>query len=103
MPARVHLVSIHPDLDEDGQLHLKLSVAGDSRDRALELARRMEDSRRFNMSRITAESWHPDKSAGASDPFQCTIEAIYIPETVPVSGPQPATEKNTEISKRTMP
>src|ERR1017187_6119926 len=45
MPARVHLVSIHPELDEDNQLKLKMSIAGDSRDRALELARRMEDSR----------------------------------------------------------
>ena len=40
MPARVHLVSIHPELDDDNQLKLKMSVAGDSRDRALELARR---------------------------------------------------------------
>ena len=44
MPARVHLVSIHPELDADNQLTLKMVVAGD-RDRALELAHRMEDSR----------------------------------------------------------
>jgi len=43
MPARVHLVGIHPELDDDNQLLLKLAVAGDSHDRALELARRMED------------------------------------------------------------
>src|ERR1700691_298120 len=34
MPARVHLVSIHPELDADNQLNLKMVVAGD-RDRAL--------------------------------------------------------------------
>jgi len=40
MPARVHLVSIRPELDEDNQLLLKMVVAGDSRERAIDLARR---------------------------------------------------------------
>ena len=57
MPARVHLVSIAPELDEDNQLTLKLWVAGDSRDRALELARRMEESRRFARTYIETESY----------------------------------------------
>src|ERR1700690_3112704 len=47
MPPRVHLVSISPGLDEDNQLSLKMTVAGDSRERAIELAQRMEDSKRF--------------------------------------------------------
>jgi len=109
MPARVHLVSIAPELDEDNQLHLKLSVGGDSRDKALELARRMEDSRRFNSSRITSERWNSQNN-GQGDPFQCTIEAIYIPETVPVPSLKPAnatgagaTSKPTEVSERTNP
>ena len=29
MPPRIHLVSIHPELDEDNQLSLKMEVAGD--------------------------------------------------------------------------
>ena len=45
MPPRVHLMSINPQLDEDNQLGLKMTIAGDSRDRAIELARRMEESR----------------------------------------------------------
>jgi type IV pilus assembly protein PilN len=104
MPARVHLVSIEPDLDEDNQLRLKLFVGGDSRDKALELARRMEDSRRFNSSRITSERWNPQNNS-QGDPFQCIIEAIYVPETVPVPNPRPAnaTAKSTEVSERTNP
>src|SRR6516164_393998 len=47
MPPRVHLVSISPQLDENNELALKMTVAGDVRDRAVELLRRMEDSRRF--------------------------------------------------------
>jgi type IV pilus assembly protein PilN len=94
MPARVHLVAIHPELDDESQLLLKLSVAGDSRDRALELARRMEDSRRFMKTNIVTESYRTETSAGA-DPSQFNIEAIYVPETVPIPSPK------TEISKRT--
>jgi len=41
MPPRVHLVSIRPELDEDNQLALKMVVVGDSRERGIELERRM--------------------------------------------------------------
>src|SRR5580658_5380495 len=61
MPARVHLVSIHPELDEDNQLTLKMVVAGDSRERAIELASRMEESRRFSQTYIGIE--HVDNAA----------------------------------------
>jgi len=94
MPARVHLVSINPELDEDNQLSLKMSVAGDSRDRAIELARRMEDSRRFSKTYIETES---SGISSIGDPIQFMIHAIYVPETVPVPAPK------TEISKRTTP
>jgi type IV pilus assembly protein PilN len=94
MPARVHLVSIHPELDEDNQLALKMTVAGDSRERAIELARRMEDSRRFTQTRIDDENLRP--SAGG-DTIELNINAIYVPELVPVQTPKP------EISKRSRP
>src|ERR1700679_2028409 len=80
MPARVHLVAIHPELDDDNQLKLKMSVAGDSRDRALELARRMEDSRRFTQTYVETESFHASNNG---DPFQFNIVATYVPEIVP--------------------
>src|ERR1700734_1668665 len=59
MPPRVHLMSINPQLDEDNQLGLKMTVAGDSRDRAIELARRMEESRRFSQTNIISERTQP--------------------------------------------
>jgi len=91
MPARVHLVSIHPELDEDNQLKLKMSIAGDSRDRALELARRMEDSRRFAQTYIENESFSPSNSG---DPFKFNIVATYVPETVPVPPAKNEPSKN---------
>jgi type IV pilus assembly protein PilN len=84
MPPHVHLESISPQLDEDNQLGLKMTVAGDSRDRALELARRMEESRRFAQTQITGG--HPVQSP-TGDTETVEIVAIYIPEPLLVAGP----------------
>ena len=77
MPPRVHVVSISPQLDEENQLELKMLVAGDSRDRAIELARRMEESRRFAQTAILRAA-HADSQTG--DTEQVVIVAIYILE-----------------------
>jgi len=106
MPPRVHLVAISPHLDDDNQLELKMTVAGDSRDRAIELARRMEDSRRFAQTTIVSES-HNDSKNG--DTEQIEIAAIYIPEQVsteadaePASAPKapPTAKTRTELANR---
>lgn len=78
MPPRVHLVSIHPEMDEENQLTLKMMVAGDSRDRALELARRMEESKHFSQTYIQSEHQAPP---GSGDTIQFDIAGIYRPET----------------------
>jgi type IV pilus assembly protein PilN len=81
MPARVHLVSIHPAPDEDNQdnqLTLKMVVAGDSRERAIELASRMEDSGRFTHTYIETET---TAAVGSGDTVQFDINGVYIPET----------------------
>jgi type IV pilus assembly protein PilN len=80
MPARVHLVSIHPELDDENQLALKMVVAGQSRDRGIELAQRMEDSRRFTQTHVTEERYTPSTTG---DSLQLNIDAIYVPETIP--------------------
>ena len=77
MPPGLHLVSITPQLDEDNQLALKMIVAGDSRDRAIELAKRMEDSRRFSQTLILREGHAQSQN---TDTEEVEIAAIYIPE-----------------------
>jgi type IV pilus assembly protein PilN len=79
MPPGVHLVSIHPELDEDNQLAVKMVVAGTSRDRAIELARRMEESRRFTQTAIESERF---KESTGADPasVEFDLAAIYIAE-----------------------
>jgi type IV pilus assembly protein PilN len=94
MPARVHLVSIHPEMDEDNQLTLKMIVAGDSRERAIELARRMEESQRFTQTYIETEH---AAAVGSGDAVQFNISGVYVPEAAPA-----ATTKN-ETSKRSTP
>jgi len=94
MPPRVHLVSIHPELDEDNQLALKMTVAGDSRDRAIELPRRMEGSGRFAQTSIISE--HFLQSTANGDTEQFDIAAIYIPEPLAAS-----TETKTEDTPKT--
>jgi len=95
MPPRVHLESISPQLDEDNQLGLKMTVAGDSRDRALELARRMEDSRRFAQTRV--EAGHAEQSQ-TGDTERFDIVAIYIPE--PIVPAAPAAEPKAETKSK---
>ena len=102
MPPHVHLESISPQLDEDNQLGLKMTVAGDSRDRALELARRMEDSRRFAQTRV--EAGHAEQSQ-TGDTERFDIVAIYIPEPI-IPAAAPATPKtetkpNTAVKPKT--
>jgi type IV pilus assembly protein PilN len=88
MPARVHLVSIHPELDEENQLRLKMVVAGDSRDKALELPRRMEDSKHFAQTYVETET---AAQQGTGDTVQFTIDGIYIPEVAAVAVPKTST------------
>ena len=104
MPPRVHVVSISPQLNEDNELALKMTVAGDSRDRAIELARRMEESRRFAQTQITREA---STQSQTGDTEQVELTAIYIPEAeadlsktpaAPASS-RPATAKPGEQKK----
>jgi type IV pilus assembly protein PilN len=89
MPGRVHLVSIHPELDPDNQLAMKMTVAGDSRDRAIELMKRMEDSRRFSQTNMLSERSLESKNG---DTEQFDIAAVYIPETLPEAAPERSAE-----------
>ncbi len=78
MPAHVHVVSIHPEMAPDNQLEIKLVVAGDSRDHAQELVRKMENSQRFQHTRIDEE--RADSGQGQADTVQFSISALYVPD-----------------------
>src|ERR1700676_3542604 len=79
MPPRLHVVSIHPELSPDNELEIKLIVAGDTREHALDLVSKMEASKHFHDTYIEEEnSNHGNGPAGDTVQFQ--ISALYVPE-----------------------
>ena len=55
MPDGVQVVSIKPEINQQGQLQFILTVATDRREDAIELTRHMEASPRFFQPAIRAE------------------------------------------------
>jgi type IV pilus assembly protein PilN len=76
MPARLHLVSIQPAMAPGNQLEIKMMVAGESRERALELVRKMESSQRFQQTQIEEEQSQSGLTPG--DNVQFDISAVYV-------------------------
>jgi len=70
-------------------------VAGESRERAIELAQRMEESGRFAQTNITGG--RPTQATNG-DTEQVDIMATYVPETMADTGPP-----KTEVRPRTQP
>jgi len=79
MPPRVHVVSIHPELAIDNELAIRLVVAGDSRERALELVRKMESSTHFRQTEIEQESVETGQGRNSADAVKFDISALYVP------------------------
>ncbi len=88
MPPHLHVVSIRPELTPDNQLALRMMVAGESRERALELVRHMEQSPRFRQPQIVAEA-RQEQPQDPGDRVQFDITALYaaeITQQAPSSG-----------------
>lgn len=77
MPAHLHVVSIHPDMSKDNNLELKLVVAGESREQALDLVRKMEGSQHFKQTQIESERSEVQPTNG--DRVRFDITALYAP------------------------
>jgi len=78
MPPRLHVISIQPEFAPDNELAIKLVVAGDSRDRALDLVRKMEESQHFQQTQIEQESTEAGSGATAGDTVKFNISALYV-------------------------
>ncbi len=83
MPYNIHVVSMKPEYTKDNQLLLHMVVATDSRDRAVELVRRMEKSSHFRQPQVVAEdvlsNSAGDQGGVGGGSIQFDIAAIYIP------------------------
>src|SRR5579864_3609409 len=80
MPPRLHVVSIHPELSADNELEIKLIVAGDTREHALDLVSKMEASQHFHDTYIEEENSNAGNGS-SGDTVQFHISALYVPET----------------------
>ncbi len=83
VPARVQVVSIRPELNSQQQLEIRLVVAAGSREHALALVRRLEESERFRSAHVSAES---TETQGGTTDVEFEIVALYVPEAPLVGG-----------------
>ena len=79
VPPRVRVVSIHPAVNTQDQLEIHLDAIGDSRDKAIELVRRMEESPSFRQAEVRMERNESGTGPGATG-VEFTIVAQYIPQ-----------------------
>src|SRR5258708_18377658 len=77
MPAHLHVVSIQPDMSKDNNLEIKLVVAGESHEQALDLVRKMEGSQRFKQTQIESERSEVQPTNSAHLLFD--LNPLYIP------------------------
>lgn len=86
MPAHLHVISIHPGISEDNNLEIRLIVGGETHEQALDLVRKMENSRYFKQTRIDSEKFDTEQNH-VGDRVQFDIDALYIPSRqTPESG-----------------
>lgn len=81
MPARLHVLSITPQLDQNNEIEVHMVVAGDSREKAIELIENMEKSREFRRAQVVSETDTRREQPGtqAGDTVQFEIIAQYVP------------------------
>ncbi len=77
MPPHLHMVSVKPDLTESNDLKVTVTVAGDTRESALELVRHMEDSKSWRGPEVSSESNNIQGPGGDAVTF--VITAMYVP------------------------
>jgi|SRR4051812_33751187 hypothetical protein len=84
MPPHLRVLSVQPSLQQ-GQIILSMQLGGDSRDRAAELVRRMENSRTFRNARVVSEadslaaSTPGQQQQQQQDPMRFAVLAEYVP------------------------
>jgi hypothetical protein len=81
MPQNLHVVSLHPEVNDQNQMQLDMKVAADSRLAAVELVHRMEGSKHFQGAQLVSEN-----EAGQGSAVSATVIATYVPDAGERSG-----------------
>ena len=78
MPNQIHVVSISPELNSADQLSMKMILAGESLDKAVQLMHNLEKSPNFRDPQILAQQ--ADRgAAGGGDNIDVQVSALYVP------------------------
>jgi type IV pilus assembly protein PilN len=77
VPPGIHVVGMHPAVNDKNELELHLSTSGRTRDTATELVHRLEQSSHFSNAQILSETTVQQQNRPPSFSFE--ISAIYIP------------------------
>jgi hypothetical protein len=80
MPSNLHVVSLRPELNEQGQVELNMKVLGDTREASVDLIHRMEGSKHFQSAQLIQENQEAQAGVGA------TVVSIYVPDVTERSG-----------------
>ncbi len=112
LPAGVQVTSIEPAVTADGAVAIRLRVAGE-RDRAVQLVRNLERSRRFLQPRLGSESAQAKETVGANgqriNPLAPNLTGVPLPppavefEILAVYNPLPAGEAYHGVHGRALP
>ncbi|HEY6303885.1 MAG TPA: PilN domain-containing protein [Terriglobales bacterium] len=81
VPTNLHVVSLRPALNEQGQVELEMKVAGDTRAAAVDLVHRMEGSKHFQGAQLVSEAPNGEGSGIAA-----SVISIYVPDTTARGG-----------------
>jgi len=100
MPPSIHVVSMKPDYSNSNDLVVHVVVATDSRERAVELVKHMENSPRFRGAQVVAETVTNNSSDQGAGPgnIQFDIAAVYLPYAADVTDEE---EKDSDKAAKT--
>jgi Tfp pilus assembly protein PilN len=79
MPGRLQVLSITPELTDDNQILVHVMVAGDARDKSIQLVRNLEKSSTFRFAQVHSETALEARN-GVPAGVQFEITAFYVPE-----------------------
>lgn len=94
MPTGLHVVSIKPELAADNQLAIRMTVAGDSRERGMELMRRMEESKAFHATALVNEN----TGTQPPDSISFDISALYTPHPPAPAGTERVSHQQARVT-----
>jgi type IV pilus assembly protein PilN len=98
MPPGLHVVSIAPVLQpKTNTVEVHLTVAGNSREAAVELVKRLEQSPSFRDARITTESEVTERAS--LDTVRFGLAAVYVPRGAAETKPAETKVAETKVAE----